>query len=133
MIKINREVQRARAKIQARMKEIEWAIVEYERAMEINEILKASQKAIADASKAKRPVQRAHDKRKVIVRRLSTLEYDELVSASILVNEFSVSNSYARYILNRLEKDGTLEKWGRGKWRRKPDRTGKASLRVLTA
>lgn len=60
------------------------------------------------------------------------LELDLIVRASDLADEFNKYDSWARNHLNRLVDAGVLEKWGKGQYRRKPDRAGEAKIHLVT-
>ena len=60
------------------------------------------------------------------------LPHDEIVKAADLAAQFNKYDTWARNHLNRLVDAGLMEKWGRGQYRRKPERTGEARLKVVT-
>jgi hypothetical protein len=70
--------------------------------------------------------------RRNVDRWASTLDFDEVVRTSDLADEFNKYAGWGRNHLVRLENEGVLEKWGKGQWRRKPERTGTATLKVVT-
>jgi hypothetical protein len=113
-----------------RRQELAPAVDEYERLMEIMEIIEFAIQQ-RDELLAKLNT-KAGSKRNVDLW-ATTLDFDEIVKAGDLADEFNKSPSWARNHLIRLTDDGVLEKWGKGQWRRKPDRSGEAKLRVVTA
>jgi hypothetical protein len=62
----------------------------------------------------------------------NSLDLDYPVRASDLAAEFGKYDSWARNHLNRLVDLGIMEKWGKGQYRRKPDRAGEARLHLIT-
>jgi hypothetical protein len=62
----------------------------------------------------------------------NNLEADLIVRADDLAEYFDKTATWARNHLNRMVKEGILEKWGKGQFRRKPDRAGEARLHLVT-
>lgn len=60
------------------------------------------------------------------------LDFDYIVKAADLAAHFGKYDTWGRNHLNRLVDAGVMEKWGRGQYRRKPDRSGEATLHLVT-
>lgn len=61
-----------------------------------------------------------------------SLDLDYIVKAADLAAVFGKYDTWARNHLNRLVEAGIMEKWGKGQYRRKPDRKGTAKLHVVS-
>lgn len=125
MIKLNKEVQDLRAKMRARMKELEPVIKEHDDLMEKLDIVEF---ALATIKALSRPAATSTN----VVKWAESLHPDEIVRASEMSEAFGKSRSWGQLQLNKLVDKGVMEKWGKGQWRRKPDRAGEAHLRVVT-
>jgi hypothetical protein len=113
-----------------RRQELAPAVDEYERLMEIMEIIEF---AIQQRDELLAKLNTKAGSKRNVDRWATTLDFDEIVKAGDLADEFNKSRSWGQNHLNRLVNEGVLEKWGKGQWRRKPERTGEAKLHVLTA
>jgi len=113
-----------------RIKELEPAVQEYERLAEIMEIIEY---AVQERDELRAKLSQKTGSKRNVDRWATALDFDEIVKAQDLADEFSKSPSWARNHLNRLTDLDVLEKWGKGEWRRKPERSGEAKLHVITA
>jgi len=133
VIRITKAVAEARKEIQARLIELMPQMAEYEILQAQLEIIEAADKKIAalqvQVDKLKRPAATLANVNKWA----EALPPDEIVRAGDLAAEFGKHQTWARNHLNRLVKVGVLEKWGKGGYRPVPDRTGSATLHVVTA
>ncbi len=133
VIKLNAIVVQARKEIRDRLGELLPLVAEYEILSAQLEIIEAANKKIAKLEAALERAQRPAATKANVDEWARKLDPDEIVSAADLSEHFGKYATWGRNHLTRLTDAKVLEKWGRGRWRKVPIRTGEAKLHVVSA
>lgn len=132
MIRINADVAALRDKMRKRMKELEPAIKEYEELSAQDDIITYAKVRISELQakldKARPRAATPTD----IIGWAKNLEPDQIVRSVDLSDEFGRSPQWGRYHMKQLVEEGVMEEWGKARFRRVPDKTGTARLKVVT-
>jgi hypothetical protein len=125
-------VERLLVIVRGRMKELEPQVGEARWLQEQLVIVNYAIQMRADLIEIIKRLERPAATKKNVNKWAEALELDVIVRAGDLAAEFSKYDSWARNHLNRLVDAGVLEKWGKGQYRRKPDRAGTAKIHLVT-